>query len=82
MRRRMDREGEVLLWCRNFSGYARQRKGPKLVNCCRQEQMGTKDITKCREESKLSRKEASSQRGKELENRGRKELRERSIRGW
>ena len=23
--RRMDRQGEVLIWCRKFSGYARQR---------------------------------------------------------
>ena len=34
-------EGEVFLWCRKCSGYARQRMGPKLVNCCRREQMGT-----------------------------------------
>ena len=33
--RRMDRQGQVLIWCRKFSGYARQRMGPKLLNCCR-----------------------------------------------
>ena len=27
--RRIDRQGEVLIWCRKSSGYARQRKGPK-----------------------------------------------------
>ena len=26
--RRMDRQGEVLIWCRKCSGYARQRMGP------------------------------------------------------
>ena len=40
--RRMDRQGEVLIQRRKCSGYARQRMGPKLVNCCRLEQMGTK----------------------------------------
>ena len=52
MVRSMDRQGEVLIWCRMCSGYARQRMGPKLVNCCRPEQTDTK-------ESKLSRKEES-----------------------
>ena len=28
--RRMDRQEEVLIWCRKCSGYARQRMGPKL----------------------------------------------------
>ena len=42
----MDRQGEVLIWCRKCSGYARQRMGPKLVNCCRPEQMGTKEFGK------------------------------------
>ena len=27
--RRMDRQGEVLIWCRKCSGYARQRMGTK-----------------------------------------------------
>ena len=42
--RRMDRQGEVLIWCTKCSGYARQRTGPKLFNCCRPEQMGTKEF--------------------------------------
>ena len=46
--RRMDRQGEVLTWCRKCSGYARQRMGPKLMNCCRPEQMGTKEFGKSR----------------------------------
>ena len=25
------------------SGYARQRMGPKLINCCKPEQVGTKE---------------------------------------
>ena len=45
--RRMDRKGEVvLIWCRKCSGYARQRMGPKMVNCCRPEQLGTKEFGK------------------------------------
>ena len=40
--RRMDRQGEILMWCRKCSGDARQRMGPKVMNCCRQEQMATK----------------------------------------
>ena len=32
--RRMDRQGEVLIWYRKSSGYARQRMGPKVMNCC------------------------------------------------
>ena len=46
MVRKMDRQGEVLIWCRKCSGYARQRMGPKLVNCCKPEQMGTKEFGK------------------------------------
>ena len=30
--RRMDRQGEVLIWCRTCSGYAKQRMRPKLKN--------------------------------------------------
>ena len=44
--RRMDRQGEVLIWCRECSEYARQRMGPKLMNCCKPEQMGTKEYGK------------------------------------
>ena len=44
--RRMDRQGEVLMWCRNCSGYARQRMAPKLMNCCKLEQVGTKEYGK------------------------------------
>ena len=42
--RRMDRRREVLIWRRKCSGYARQRMGPKLVNSCKPEQMGTKEF--------------------------------------
>ena len=41
--RRRDRQGETLIWCRKCSGYARQRIGPKLMNCCRPEQVSTKE---------------------------------------
>ena len=39
--RRKDRQGEVLIWHRKCSGHARQRMGPKLMNCCKPEPMGT-----------------------------------------
>ena len=41
--RRTDRHGEVLVWRRKCSGFARQRMGPKLVNCCKPERMDTKE---------------------------------------
>ena len=41
-----DRQEEVLTWCRKCSGYARQRMGPKLINGCMPEQMGTKEFGK------------------------------------
>ena len=44
--RRVDRQGEVLIWCRKCSGNARQRMGPKLMTCCRSEQVGTKEYGK------------------------------------
>ena len=44
--RRMDRQGEALIWCRKCSGNARKRMEPKLMNCCRMEQMGTKEFGK------------------------------------
>ena len=46
MVRRIDRQGEVLIWCRKSSDYARQRMGPKVMNCCRPEQMDTKEYGK------------------------------------
>ena len=42
----MDRQGEALTWFRKCSGYARQRMGPKLMNCCKPEQVGTKEYGK------------------------------------
>ena len=41
--RRLDRQGEVLIWCRKCSGYATQRMGPNLMNCCKPEHVGTKE---------------------------------------
>ena len=40
---RIHRKGETRVWCRKCSGYATQRMGPKLMNCCRPEQVGTKE---------------------------------------
>ena len=37
---------EKEIWCRKCSGNARQRMGPKMVNCCRPEQLGTKEFGK------------------------------------
>ena len=39
----MDKQGEVLIWCRKCSGYAWARMGPKLMNCCRPD----KGMAKC-----------------------------------
>ena len=41
--RRVDRQGEVLFCCRKCSGYMRQRMGPKLRNCSKPVQVGTKE---------------------------------------
>ena len=41
--RRMDGQGGILVWCRKCSGNAWQRVGPKLMNCCKREQVGTKE---------------------------------------
>ena len=40
---RVDIQGEVLIWCRKCSGNARQRMGPKFMNCCKPELVGTKE---------------------------------------
>ena len=65
----MDWQGEVLIWCRRCSGYARQRMGPKLLNCCRPEQMDTKEFWQHDEKNPNCRgRKSPSQRGKELEN--------------
>ena len=44
--RRICRQGEVLTWRRKCSGYARQRMGPELMNCCKLEPMGTQGCCK------------------------------------
>ena len=66
--RRMDRQGEGSIWCRKCSGHARQRIGPKRVNCCRPEQMGSKEfgniikIIQILEEGRVPAKEAKNWR--------------------
>ena len=63
-----DRQGEVLIWCRKCSGHAKQRMGPELMNCCRPEQMGTKEFGKIvnriqiLEEGRVPEKEAKNWR--------------------
>ena len=48
--------------------------GPKLTNCCRTEQMDTKEFSKMIEKNSNSRgRRVPAKRGKELENRGRTE---------
>ena len=69
--RRMDRLGEVLIWCRKCSGYARQRMGPQLMNCCRPEQMDTKEFGKM--VKRIQTLEEGRVPSKEFENRVRKE---------
>ena len=43
MVRRVDRNGEALLWCSKCSVYARQRLGRKWMNRCKPENMDTTD---------------------------------------
>ena len=43
MVRRMDRQGEVLIWCRKMLGICKTENGPKLMNCCKPEQVDTKE---------------------------------------
>ena len=69
--RRMDRQGEASIWCRKCSGHARQRMGPKLVNCCKQEQMGTKEYGKMMKRIQILQE--GRVRAKEAKIRGRKE---------
>ena len=63
MVRRMDRQGEVLTWCRKCSGYARQKM---VMNCCKLEQVGTKGYGKMLkrflilEDGRVPAKEANS----------------------
>ena len=42
MVRRVDRQGEALIWCRKCSGCARHSMGPKLMDCCNPKNRGTK----------------------------------------
>ena len=57
--------------------------GPKLMNCCRPEQMDTKEFCKMVRRTKFSRKEESQPKRQRMgESREiTRELRERSIRG-
>ena len=49
--------------------------GPKLMNCCRPEQMDTKEFGKMMKRVQISRgRKNPNHRGNELENRGRKEM--------
>ena len=73
MVRRMDRQGEVLIWCRKCSGFARQRMGPKLMNCCKPEQMGTKECDKQKPNSR-GRKGPSQRRQRSWRIEGQKRI--------
>ena len=46
MVRRADRQGEVLVWCRKCPGCARQILGPKSMDYCKPEHVGTKEYGK------------------------------------
>ena len=68
--RRVDRQGEVLIWCRKCSGYARHRMEPKLMNCCKPDNTGTKEcgtILKRIQVLKEGRIPAKEARGKKIE---------------
>ena len=83
--RRMDRQGQVQIWCRTCSGYARPRMGPKLMNCCKPGQMGTKEFGKMLkliqqvfEDGRVPAKEARSWR---IKGQKRKNTKKKSMRG-
>ena len=68
--RRMDRQGEVLIWCRKCSGYARQRMGTEANELLHAGTDGHQRIWQNGENNPNTRgRESPSQRGKELENR-------------
>ena len=80
----MNRQGGVLVWCRECSGYARQKNEPKGMNCRRPEQMGTKEYGKMLkriqtfEDGRVLAKEAKNWR---IEGQMR-ETQEKGIRGF
>ena len=66
--RRRGRQGEVVIWCRKCSGYARQRKEPKLMSCCKPQEMGTKEYRRMLTRIQiLEEGRVPHRRGKELE---------------
>ena len=75
MVRRVARNGEGSIWCRKCSGYGRQRMGPKQVNFCKLEQVGTKDFCKMLKTIQTLEEGRESQRKRQRigELRGRKE---------
>ena len=74
---RLDRQGEVLIWCRKCSGNARQRMGPKLRKYCKPEQVGTREYGKMLKRSQVL--EDGRVPAEEARN---TELREKSVRGF
>ena len=41
--RRVDRQGQVIIWCKKLFGLYKAEDGPKLMICCMSEQVGTKE---------------------------------------
>ena len=80
--RRVDRNGETLIWCRK-SCFTRQRLGPNLMNRCKSEQLGAKEygkrvLAKNAEGWKVegqSKKGADNMEGKRRESKRREEER-------
>ena len=72
------------MWCREWSGYARQKNEPKGMNCRRPEQMGTKEYGKMLkrihtlEDGRVLAKEANNSR---IEGQ-KKETHEKGIRAF
>ena len=73
--RRVDRQGEVFIWCRKCSGHARQRMRPKWTNCCKPVQVSTKEHGKMLkriqilEDGRVPAKEANNWRIEEKQRR-------------
>ena len=82
--RRLDRQGEDLIWCRKCSGCARQRMGPTLMNCCKPEKVDTKEYGKMSKRIQVlkdGRVPAKEARNLKIEGQ-KKDSREKSFRGF
>ena len=71
--RRVDPDGEALVWCRKRTCHARCRLGPKLMGRCRPEKKDTKeDWDNVEKNLQTWRRRCAGQKRERIESRGRK----------